>query len=142
MKTLITIILAFFCEYAIAQYPAYRGYYNPNTGMNNIGLGLQAILSNNYASTAQQGAMYGQAANINAYGNYVVNQSIANINNETAYSMSLNNQILRTQTFFQKRQINRYYRDLEEYQKQERIRLKAYGLYDDEAIARLYKIPN
>lgn len=134
--------MLFLSDSVMAQYPGYGGYYNPNAGMNNIGLGLQSILSNNYASSVQQGSMYGQAAEINAYGNYVVNQSIANINNQTAYAMSLNNQVLRTQTFFQKRQINRYYRDLEEYQRQERIRLKASGLYTDEDIARLYRLPN
>lgn len=108
--------------------------------MNNIGIGLQGILSASYASSPQQGYMYGQAATINAEGNYLLNQSMANINNETAYSMSLHNQTLRARTYFEKRQINGYYRDMETWQKEERSRLKRYGLYDKEAIEYLYNI--
>lgn len=141
MKIIYTVIIfLLFSNLSNGQYP--YGYYNQNNSMNNIGMGLQGILSNNYASSAQQGSMYGQAAEINAYGNYVVNQSIANINNQTAYSMSLNNQVLRARTFFEKRQMNRYYRDLEDYQRKERVRLKASGVYDIDAIESMYRLPN
>ena len=83
---------------------------------------------------------YGNAAYVNSEANMVMAQSQANINNQTAYSMYLDNRIKRTETFFQNRQINRYYRDLEEWQRQERTQLKKYGIYDREAIERLYGI--
>lgn len=141
MKILIVLVLSILISPSCyAQYSYYGGYYNPNVAMNNIGMGLQGILQNNYASSAQQGAMYGQAATINAQGNYLLNQSMANINNEMAYSMSLHNQTLRARTFFEKRQINGYYRDMEAWQREERSRLKRSGLYDKESIEYLYDI--
>lgn len=135
MKNIYCIIL--FIVFSLLINSSSKAQYN---GMQNIGLGLQSILTTNYASTAPQSYGYGNASEINAYGNFLVNQSIANMNNETAYSMSLSNQIQRTQTFFEKRQINRYYRDMEAWQYSERNRLKRLGIYDKEAIENLYNI--
>jgi hypothetical protein len=90
--------------------------------------------------TAPSTMMLGDAAIINAESNLVLNQSQANINNQTAYSMMMHNNILRVQTFFETRQMNRFYRDLEEWQKQERSMLKRSGLYDREAIEYIYGI--
>lgn len=132
---LITAILIYNST-SFAQYPS----YGPNVGMNNVGLGLQGILSNNFASSPQQGSMYGEAAMINAYGNYAVNQSMANINNQTAYGMALDNKLKRIRTTFEARQINRYYRDIEAWQATERNRLKLMGVYDREAIEDVYNI--
>lgn len=139
MKNLIIFLfVSIITNVVYAQYPNYG--YNPNSSMQNIGVGLQGILYGNYASNASQGNMYGEAAVMNAYGNYLVSRSTANINNEMAYSMYLNNQRLRTTTYFEKRQINGYYRDIEEWQKEERSRLKRSGLYDKEAIEYIYNI--
>lgn len=136
MKTILVIIVIVISNVASAQYPS----YGPNVGMNNVGLGLQGILSNNFASSPQQGAMYGEAAMINAYGNYAVNQSMANINNQMAYGMALDNKLKRIRTTFEARQINRYYRDIEAWQAAERNRLKNMGIYDREAIEDVYNI--
>jgi hypothetical protein len=134
MKKLSLCLFIFIFSPTVA-YSQYSGYE-----MQNIGIGLQGILSNNYASSPMQGQMYGQAANMNAYGNYVYNQSLANINNQIAYSMSLDNQTQRARVFFEKRQINRYYRDMEGWQREERARLKRSDLYDKAAIEYLYDI--
>ena len=137
MKYLLVVLICLLSNSTtFAQY----GGYAPNNGMSNIGIGLQGILSNNYASSPQQGMMYGDAAIINAYGNYAINQSMANINNHTAYSMGLDNKLKRIRTTFEGRQINRYYRDIEAWQSEERNRLKRMGIYDKEAIEYIYDI--
>ena len=103
-----------------------------------IGNSLQAIL--NMASTANQGAANGQAAMINAQGNYELNHSQALINAEEASTLHMQNRIRYAQTYFEMRQINRYYRDLEAWQYQEKQYLKRYGMYNRENIERLYGI--
>ena len=103
-----------------------------------IGNSLQAIL--NIASTANQGAANGQAAMISAQGNYELNHSQALINAEEANTLHMQNRIRYAQTYFEMRQINRYYRDLEAWQYQEKQYLKRYGMYNRENIERLYGI--
>jgi hypothetical protein len=80
----------------------------------------------------------GDAAVIVAQGSYALSNSEAAMNYETAYSMNQNNKLLRTQTYFENRQLNMYYRDLEEWQKEERRALKRSGLYNREAIEYIY----
>lgn len=43
-----------------------------------------------------------------------------------------------TVNFFENRRMNGYYRDMEEWRRSERARLKRYGIYDREAIRDLY----
>lgn len=93
-----------------------------------------------FAGSVPSTTMLGDASVISASGEFLLNQSEANINNQTAYSMFLNNQLLHTRVFFEKRQINGYYRDLEQWQKQARKDLKAAGIYDRDAIEYLYGI--
>ena len=128
---LVLTIGFFYCGTADAQ------YYDPNTvsSLNNNMMGFLNMGASPYGAN-----QYGNAAYVNSEANMVMAQSQANINNQTAYSMYLDNRIKRTETFFQNRQINRYYRDLEEWQRQERTQLKKYGIYDREAIERLYGI--
>ena len=129
---LLVLTIGFFCcGTADAQ------YYDPNTvsSLNNNMMGFLNMGASPYGAN-----QYGNAAYVNSEANMVMAQSQANINNQTAYSMYLDNRIKRTETFFQNRQINRYYRDLEEWQRQERTQLKKYGIYDREAIERLYGI--
>jgi len=40
--------------------------------------------------------------------------------------------------YFEMRRLNAYYRDMEEWRRQERLRLKRYGLYDRASIEELY----
>lgn len=110
-------------QYNTPPYPYYGGFgYNPGSATSSM--------------------MLGDAAMIQAQGQYLINQSQSNIYNQTAYSMQLENKLLRVQTFFEMRQMNRFYRDLEEWQKQERTRLKRYGFYDREAIEAIYAPSN
>jgi len=112
-------------NFAIAQYN--QQYNSSISGLFGYGIG-----------SAPSTIMLGDAAIMNAQANLILNQSYAAINYETVYSMKMNNNILRTQTFFEMRQINRYYRDLEEWQIKERAHLKKYGLYDRSAIESMY----
>jgi len=113
---------------------SYAQQYNGNTSNPSQVYGLFGF----GVGSAPSSMMLGDAAVINAQANLVLSQSYANINYETAYAMRMDNNILRTQTFFQMRQINRYYRDLENWQKQERAMLKHSGLYDRESIEYIY----
>lgn len=130
MKFWHILLVIIFCQHTnlYAQY----GYQNggqssPMYGM--FGYGVGSVPSS---------MMLGDAAVIQAQGQYLLNESQSNIYNQMAYSMQLENKILRTQTFFEMRQMNRFYRDLEDWQRQERTRLKRYGLYDREAIESIY----
>jgi hypothetical protein len=91
-----------------------------------------------YTTTAP--AAYNNSASsvIAAQGGYAIDMSFANMNNQTAYSMSLDNHLKRINTFFQGRIDNGYYRDMEEWRKKEKTRLKAMGAYDGDAIRRIY----
>ena len=115
----------------------YGQYYDPNTvsSLNNNMMGFL-----NMGATAYSAGQYGNSSYMNSEGNRVLNQSMANMNNQAAYSMYLDNRLKQTRTFFDNRQLNRYYRDLEEWQRQERTQLKRYGIYDRESIERLYGI--
>jgi uncharacterized protein YraI len=55
---------------------------------------------------------------------------------------SIDPNIQRVHTFFQMRQLNRYYRDLEAIQYEERIRLKRTGQFTIENLNSLYGFPN
>ncbi len=76
-----------------------------------IGYNLDRIVSSSMSSQSEEAAV------INANGDFIYKQSLANINNEKAYEMSLNNQRLRAKVYFEKRQTNLYHRSLEEFQK-------------------------
>lgn len=91
-----------------------------------------------YANTAPAAYNNSVSSVIAAEGGYAMDMSFANMNNQTAYSMSLDNHSKRINTFFQGRIDNSYYRDMEEWRKQERARLKSMGMYDGDAIRRLY----
>lgn len=127
ITTCLTIVLisALWVNTINAQQPA-------NTNIFSSGFGL------NIPGTASSVGGYGTAASWNAAANLVVAQSEANINNQTAYSMSLDNRLKYTHTYFKNRQLNGYYRDLEEWQKKTRKELKAAGLYDRDAIRYVY----
>jgi catabolite regulation protein CreA len=91
-----------------------------------------------YSSTLNQGSANGRAAVISAEGGYMVDASQANINNQQAYSMQLDNHLKKVDTFFEARQSNCFYRDLEQWQKKQRTEFKKYGIYDREAIRYIY----
>lgn len=62
---------------------------------------------------------YTEAANMDAMGNFLLKSSLANINNQKAYTLHLNNDMLRTSNIFEKRQMNLYHTSLYKVQKRE-----------------------
>lgn len=122
---IITLIIFFYAACVHGQQPTNANIFTSGFGLNIPG-------------TASSVGGYGTAASWNAAANMVVAQSEANINNQTAYSMALDNRLKYTNTYFRNRQLNGYYRDLEEWQKQTRKELKAAGLYDRDAIRYVY----
>lgn len=76
------------------------------------------------AGSPASSAKFGDAAIIESQGNFLLRQSEANINNQVAYEHALRNDHLKTEKYFGKRQSNRFYSTLEEWQEAEVIRLK------------------
>jgi hypothetical protein len=117
-----------------------EGYsQNPYLG-NNTGMNFGGFMNNFGGGTPNGNMMLGSAAATMSQGSYLVDQSQANINNQTVESMHYDNRLKRTRTFFENRQINGYYRDIEEWQKNTRRQLRGAGLYDREAIEYIYGI--
>lgn len=112
--------------------PLYAQVNGTNIFTNGYGL--------NIPGTAASVGGYGGAASMSAAASMVIAQSEANINNQTAFSMYLDNRLKYTNTYFQNRQLNSYYRDVEEWQKNTRRELRAAGVYDINAIRYIYGI--
>lgn len=74
--------------------------------------------------TPASAEMFGRSAEINSMGNYILKESIANVNNQVAYEHALKNDRLRAELYFGKRQTNGFHRTLEDWQKEEKIRRK------------------
>lgn len=125
-RTFITIILAVLINAGTNNHFAWSQF--PNSSIN-----MGAVV-------ATYGTRLGDAAVMDAQANYIMAQSEAYINYQTGYSMYLQNKLNTTRTYFNHRQMNMYYRDLEEWQKEERRALKRAGLYNREAIEYLYGI--
>jgi hypothetical protein len=127
----------FYNNDAKAQFPSQQ----PMGSMNGLGMAFGGGFMNNFGvGTPNGNMMLGNAASTMAQGSYLVDQSQANINNQTAESMYYDNRLKKTRTFFENRQINGYYRDIEEWQKNTRRQLRGAGLYDREAIEYIYGI--
>jgi len=121
---------------ANAQFPSQQ----PMGSMAGLGMAFGGGFMNNIGGTPNGNMMLGSAAATMAQGSYLVDQSQANINNQTAESMYYDNRLKKTRTFFENRQINGYYRDIEEWQKNTRRQLRGAGVYDREAIEYIYGI--
>jgi len=117
-----------------------EGYsQNPYIGNNNSGMNFGGFM-NNFGGTYGGSMRLGDAAATMAQGSFLVDQSQANINNQTAESMYYDNRLKKTRTYFENRQINGYYRDIEEWQRNTRRQLRGAGIYDREAIEYIYGI--
>lgn len=90
----------------------------------NIGYNIDYMIGTYGVGTQGSSQTFGQAAQINSQGNFLLRQSEANINNQIAYEHYLNNTEKRAETFFRKRQVNRFYLTLEQWQEQEKLRIK------------------
>lgn len=136
MKTILMVIVGTITVF-LFSHDLYAQYNDQGT-ISSLSNNMNGFFS--MGSTPYQNNQYGNASVMNSQGNLVLKQSEANINNQTAYGMALDNRTKYTRTYFENRQLNRFYRDLEEWQKQERVQLKKYGIYDRESIERLYGI--
>jgi hypothetical protein len=76
---------------------------------------------------------------IAAEGGYAIDMSQAFINSQAGYSMVLDNHTKRIDTYFKGRVSNAYYRDMEEWRRSEKTRLKRLGLWNGETIRDLYR---
>lgn len=106
-----------------------------------VALNLDYLISTygqNATGTPESSAAFGRAAEINATGNLLLRSSQANINNRIADKLALDNDLHRVETWFKKRQTNRYYVNLEEWQKEEIRRLKREGSLTKEDIEYIY----
>jgi len=99
-----------------------------------IGYNLDRLVSSQLVSPDPQ------AARMNAQADFVYKNSLANINNEKAYGLSLNNQALRASVYFEKRQINLYNRTLIEFQKKQISEMRRYGNYSKEELDKLFDV--
>lgn len=115
---------------AYAQNIYQQGSFIPG----DIGYNLDRVTSAGMSSGSEDAAM------LNAQADFVYKSSLANINNQKAYGLALNNQVMRASVFFEKRQINRYNRALEEIQYKNLVRMKAQGIYSKEMLDSIFDI--
>jgi hypothetical protein len=99
-----------------------------------IGYNLDRLVSSQLVSPDPE------AARINAQADLVYKTSLANINNEKAYGLALNNQVLRASAHFEKRQINLYNRTLLDFQKKQITEMRRYKNYSKEDLDQLFDI--
>ena len=128
MKTLLTLALFFvyFSNSSLAQYGS--EHVNPFGAMPFIGMPQTASSANGNS----------QSAVIAATGGYAVDMSLSRINDQTAYSMMLDNHTKKIDTYFNGRNSNAYYRDMEEWRKKEKAYLKRIGLWNRQTIDYIY----
>lgn len=130
MKYLVFFGCLMICCSAFAQ-----NYGNvPGFMPSDIGYNLDRIVSSSMSSSSEQAAM------INAQGDYLYKASLANINNQKAYALQLNNDVMKASAFFEKRQINGYNRALESLQRQEISRMKRDGTLSKESLDALFDV--
>ncbi len=109
MKTAIATIAAsiatlFVANFAVAQQPYQYAVRQDVRGPSAI---------YRHASTYEEGVQRGFADVVRAAGDFNYNTSLANINNQIARDLAINNDLKATEAFFQKRQINRQARAAE-----------------------------
>ena len=127
MKFLITTVLFVIATNScVAQYGS--DHVNPFGAMPFIGMPQTASSANGNS----------QSAVIAATGGYAVDMSLSRINDQTAYSMMLDNHTKKIDTYFNGRNSNAYYRDMDAWRKQERTYLKKIGLWNRETINYIY----
>jgi hypothetical protein len=90
----------------------------------NTGYNLDYLIGTYGAGTAYSTGQFGRASVIDSQGNYILKQSQENINNQISYEHFLKNDSARVENIFNKRQINGFYRSLEEWQREEKQRIK------------------
>lgn len=124
MKTLIIFFASIFCVNSVL--------FSQGFLPSDIGYNMDRIVSSSMSSQSEEAAV------INANGDFIYKQSLANINNEKAYEMSLKNQSLRAKVYFEKRQTNLYYRSLETFQKRRISEMKREKYFSKEEFDSLF----
>lgn len=104
--------------------------------MPNVSMGQ--VVYSNYASSPSQAYSYGQSAINYSYGSAYVDYSIAAMNQQTAYTMYLQNRLNTIDCYFQQRQMHTYYRELEQLQKQSIKESKYSGSWNIQELNNLY----
>lgn len=127
MKLLIALL--FFGIYTSPCFAQYGSeHVNPFGALPYIGMPQTASSANGNS----------QSAIIAANGGYAVDMSLSRINDQTAYSMMLDNHTKKIDTYFNGRSSNAYYRDMEEWRKKEKAYLKRIGLWNRQTIDYIY----
>lgn len=93
------------------------------------------------ASTARQADTYGESSYLSSMGSSNLMNSQAYMNYQEGDSMYMSNRIKYVNTYFQRRQLNTYYRQLEEIQKKELSKLKKEGCLNIENLNYLFNSP-
>lgn len=126
------IILLIFC-FCILQNRLFAQFSNG---------GHVDIFANNdiaYRSATAAGSdQNGQANLVRSQGQIALDFSMANINNQFAFSLGLDNSLKSVEIYFKRRQTNMYYRDLEAWQKRMKANIKKYGNLSREDIEYIY----
>jgi hypothetical protein len=125
MKKIIFTTFLLFSTNVCAQ-----GNYSPS----DMGYNLDRLVSSQLVSPDPQ------AARINAQADLLYKSSLANINNEKAYGLALNNQALRASIYFEKKQINLYNRTLEDFQRKEISKMRRYRNYSKQDLDQLFDV--
>ena len=94
------------------------------------------------AVTANQAESYGESSYLSSMGSSNLMNSQAYINYQEGDSMYMSNRIKYVNTYFQRRQLNTYYRHLEEIQKRELIKMKRDDQYTIENLNSLFNSPS
>ena len=113
MKYITLSLLILLCSASNCYSQGYPMFNNPYQGLNQS----MSSFFNSASSTGMSGSHQTQTQN--------------NIDNETLYSMKERNKILHTTTYFQMRQMNQYYQELEKIQKRERHNKSKYMTVDE-----------
>lgn len=109
---------------------------NNNNGFTpaDVGYNLDRLVSSSMSSSSEQAAV------INAQGDFLYKSSLANINNQRAQAIQLNNDVMKASAFFEKRQINGYNRALEDLQRREISRMSRDGTLTKESLDTLFDV--
>lgn len=113
---------------------AYSQNYGNSFMPGDIGYNLDRITNAGLSSCSEEAAM------INAQADYVYKSSLANINNQKARALELNNEAMRASVFFEKRQINRYNRALEDLQTRQISKMRRDGTLTKEELDHLFDV--
>jgi hypothetical protein len=135
MKKIILIAVFLYSSSAFSQnYSFNSGSVYAPSPVAGIGYNLDRLVNNSMSNSDTY------ASRTYANGDYAYKTSLANINNQVAYSMYLNNDALKTSVYFEKKQMNLYNRTLLEFQKKEISRMRRYQNFSKEDLDDMFDV--